>query len=69
MQYIKCKECAHGGNSCQIIMAHAMGTIHDLEYLINISQTRQTNHKCNLKIDYSCENFTPRTKEDTNDKE
>ena len=66
MQYIKCRECIHRNNSCQIIMANAMGTIHDLERLINISQTRQTDHRCVLKIDYSCENFTPKAEEDIN---
>ena len=61
MQYIKCRECIYGGG-CQVVMANAMAIIHDLERLINA----QTAHKCNLKIDYSCENFTPIDKENVN---
>lgn len=58
MQYSKCQECIHNGNTCKMIMAQAMGLVNQLEYLINYSQTRQTEHKCLFKCCYSCENFT-----------
>ena len=68
MQYAKCNQCIHQGYSCRMIMAQAMSLFADLEYLIEYSQTRQTNHICKLKIDYDCENFTPLIEELNNEK-
>ena len=59
MQYIKCQNCIHRGYTCQMIMAEAMELCSSLEHTINYAQTRQTEHKCKLKIDYDCENFEP----------
>lgn len=57
MQYSLCNKCIHNGNVCKMVMANAITTLGNLEHLINYSQTRNTEHKCQLKIDYSCENF------------
>lgn len=63
MQYSKCQKCIHNGNTCKMIMAQAMSLIGQIEYLIDYSQTRKTEHKCIFKCSYSCENFTPRKEE------
>ena len=64
MQYFKCKDCMHKGNVCQMIMAQAIVSFSHLRELIDYSQTRNTEHKCDLKIDLSCENYTPKKVED-----
>ena len=63
MQYGKCQDCINHGKPCQFVMAQAMNTLYDLVELVNYSQTRQTNARCNLKIDYTCENFKDRKME------
>ena len=64
MQYSKCQKCIHRNRPCQIIMAQAINLLGDIEYLIQYAQTRKIESKCLLKVDYSCENFTPRTEEE-----
>ena len=57
MQFSKCSDCIHNGNVCKMIMAQAMSLCYTVENIIYYAQTRQTEHKCKLKIDYDCENF------------
>ena len=59
MQFSKCSDCIHNGAICKMIMAETMNLCNTIEYTINYAQTRQTEHKCKLKIDYDCENFEP----------
>ena len=60
MQFSKCVDCIHNGNVCKMIMAQAMCLCTDMENLIDYAQTRKTEHKCKLKIEYNCENFQPK---------
>lgn len=64
MQYSKCQECIHNGKPCKMIMAQAMSLLGQIEYLVDYAQTRKTDSRCELKIDFSCENFTPRKEEE-----
>ena len=57
MQYYNCQNCIHKGNVCQMVMAQAMRLLGDIQYLVEYSQTRETEHKCALLIDYDCGNF------------
>jgi len=41
-------------------MAQAMTLLDNVQYLVDYSQTRKTESKCILKINYDCENFTPK---------
>jgi hypothetical protein len=56
MQYGKCYKCAHDG-ICRILMAEAISSLGQFVRLFNQAQTRKTDNKCILQIDYSCENF------------
>lgn len=60
MQYSKCVRCKYNGHPCKIIMAQAMTLLDNVQYLVDYSQTRKTESKCILKINYDCENFTPK---------
>ena len=64
MQYYNCQNCIHKGNVCQMVMAQAMKLLGDIQDLIEYSQTRKTEHKCVLWIDYKCENFKERDEVD-----
>ena len=64
MQYSKCQKCIHNGNPCKMIMAQAMGLLWQVEGLVDYAQTRKSDSRCKLKIDFSCENFTPRKDEE-----
>lgn len=57
MQYYNCQNCIHKGNVCQMVMAQAIHLLSDIQHLVDYSQTRNTEHKCALSIDYKCENF------------
>ena len=64
-QYGKCIKCINNGKKCKIIMAEAISLLAKLERLINYSQSQKNElEKCILKIDFSCENFNPRSLED-----
>lgn len=65
MQFSKCVKCAYNGHPCKFIMANAIVLLNDVQHLIDYSQTRKTKSKCILKIDYDCENFTPRGEHNT----
>lgn len=68
MQYSKCIECIHNGKKCKFIMAEAIYTLGQLEHLIYYSQSNNPDYnKCHLRLEYSCENFTPRNKENINE--
>lgn len=62
MQYYNCQNCIHKGNVCQMVMAQAIHLLGDIQRLVNYSQTRNTEHKCALSIDYECENFKRKDK-------
>ena len=47
-------------------MANAIDLCYRTEYLVNYAQTRQTEHKCILQIDYSCNNFKEKNNEKRN---
>lgn len=64
MQYDKCRYCEYNGKPCKIIMAQAMGLLWQVGHLVDYAQTRKTDSRCKLKIDFSCENFTPRKEEE-----
>ena len=64
MQYYNCQNCIHKGNVCQMIMAQAMNLLGDIQCLVDYSQTRNTEHKCTLLIDYKCGNFKRRDEVD-----
>lgn len=57
MQYYNCQNCIHKGNVCQMVMAQAIHLLGNIQRLVDYSQTRNTEHKCALLIDYECENF------------
>ena len=59
MQFSKCSDCIHNGAICKMIMAETMNLCNTIENIIDYAQTRQTEHKCKLKIEYTCENFKP----------
>lgn len=59
MQFSKCSNCIHNGTVCKMIMAEIMSLCDSIERITNYAQTRQTEYKCKLKIDYTCENFKP----------
>lgn len=63
-QYGKCIKCTNNGKKCKIIMAEAISLLAKLERLINYSQTQNKLERCMLKVDFSCENFNPRSLED-----
>lgn len=64
MQYSKCQKCIHNGKPCKMIMAQAINLLGQIEYLVDYAQTRKADSRCELKIDFSCENFTPRKEEE-----
>lgn len=66
MQYKSCMKCIHHGKRCQVIMAQSMNVLSNIEYLVKYAQPRctDTDAKCRLKVEYSCENFTPRKDEE-----
>ena len=64
MQYYNCQNCIHKGNVCQMIMAQAINLLGDIQNLIEYSQTRTTEHRCALLIDYKCKNFKERDEVD-----
>ena len=64
MQYKSCQKCKYQGNRCQMVMAQAMKILSDLEYLIKYAQPRMVEEKCKIRIDYTCENFTPKGEHD-----
>ena len=48
-------------------MAEAIYALRQLEHLIYYSQSNNSEYnKCHLKINCSCENFTPKDKENMN---
>lgn len=56
MQYSKCKNCIHNG-VCKILMAEAIYSLNQFVQLFNKAQTRKTDSKCILQLDYICNNF------------
>jgi hypothetical protein len=47
-------------------MAQSMNVLSNIEYLVKYAQPRctDTDAKCRLKVEYSCENFIPRKDEE-----
>ena len=60
MQYSKCCKCIYNGYPCKMIMAQAITLLGDIARLVDYSQTRKTESKCLLHIDYECVNFKPK---------